>query len=613
MHTIRLLGRPLIERDGRPIPPPRGHKPWMLLAHLLLAPDPSTRRRLASLLFEEAADPLGALRWSLSELRRALDGALALAGDPVQTVLGPDVRIDVSVVLSGRPDDDDLAHLGGTLLEGVAGGSPAYEAWLGAQRQRLASACLVLLHERALEALAFGRPEAAARLASLAIELDRYDADGHAVLVRALAAGGDVGGAQRQAARCTDLFRRDLGCDPPLAVIAAAATPGRVTGRDGVPPSSAAARSLLDAGQASLSAGATALGLDQLRRAVEVAVAAGDRPLAAATKVALASGRIHATGARGADVAGLLHDGLAVARAGGDEQTAATACLELAFLGIQLGHVGRVEDWLRQAEGCATGSREQARVLGLRGMALTDFAHHAPALDVLRHSIDLAAQAGDERQVAWSRSMLGRVHSLCGEPSQAALVLDRAIDGLHRTGWTAFLPWAEAFRAEAAIDLGDLDLARELLDHAWVMSVEADDHCWIATVARGLGRRAAAIGDVGQALRWIDTGLQPSTWYLWPRAHLLDAGCQVAATGDPVVAARWAAELGRLAARGGMRDHVVRARLHRARLGELDQLRTAQHEAVDLENPAVHRLVDAALADLRPARRRQRAPSPPAS
>src|SRR5512133_2725545 len=42
--TIRLLGPPSIERDGRPAPPPRGRKAWALLAYLLLADRPPGRR-----------------------------------------------------------------------------------------------------------------------------------------------------------------------------------------------------------------------------------------------------------------------------------------------------------------------------------------------------------------------------------------------------------------------------------------------------------------------------------------------------------------------------------------------------------------------------------------
>ena len=43
---------------------------------------PPSREGLASLLFPEADDPLGTLRWSLSVLRRSLGDDAELGGDP---------------------------------------------------------------------------------------------------------------------------------------------------------------------------------------------------------------------------------------------------------------------------------------------------------------------------------------------------------------------------------------------------------------------------------------------------------------------------------------------------------------------------------------------------
>ena len=78
--SIRLLGPPALERDGRSAAAPRGRKAWAVLAYLLLAERPPPgRRQLAELLFGDADDPLGALRWTLAELRRAL-GAPELFG-----------------------------------------------------------------------------------------------------------------------------------------------------------------------------------------------------------------------------------------------------------------------------------------------------------------------------------------------------------------------------------------------------------------------------------------------------------------------------------------------------------------------------------------------------
>jgi DNA-binding SARP family transcriptional activator len=95
---IRLLGRPRAEVDGREVPGPRGRKAWALLAVLLLADSPPSRRSLAGLLFPDAGDPLGALRWTLSQLR----GHAAVGGDPVVVRLGPGCRVDVASLLDGR-------------------------------------------------------------------------------------------------------------------------------------------------------------------------------------------------------------------------------------------------------------------------------------------------------------------------------------------------------------------------------------------------------------------------------------------------------------------------------------------------------------------------------
>jgi DNA-binding SARP family transcriptional activator len=97
--AVRLLGKPAIERDGVPVQAPRGRKAWGLLLYLVLSERPPPRARLASLLFAEADDPLGALRWSLGELRRALDDPLILRGDPPSLRLPDGAHIDVLSVL----------------------------------------------------------------------------------------------------------------------------------------------------------------------------------------------------------------------------------------------------------------------------------------------------------------------------------------------------------------------------------------------------------------------------------------------------------------------------------------------------------------------------------
>src|SRR4051794_10264933 len=104
MVTIRLLGQPALERDGRPAVPPRGRKSWALLAYLLLAERPASRQHLAELLFADADDPLGALRWTLAELRRALGVPGLFAGDPVAAPVDDAVVVDVRLPADGDAD-----------------------------------------------------------------------------------------------------------------------------------------------------------------------------------------------------------------------------------------------------------------------------------------------------------------------------------------------------------------------------------------------------------------------------------------------------------------------------------------------------------------------------
>ena len=92
--AIRLLGRPTIERAGADVYRLRSRKSWALLAYLLLADAPPTRRQLAGMLFAEADDPLRALRWSLAEIRRSLGDGGSLDGDPVVLPLPPKTTVD---------------------------------------------------------------------------------------------------------------------------------------------------------------------------------------------------------------------------------------------------------------------------------------------------------------------------------------------------------------------------------------------------------------------------------------------------------------------------------------------------------------------------------------
>src|SRR5258706_10727358 len=172
--TIRLLGSPRIERDGASVAGPRGNKAWAVLAYLLLSRQPPSRRKLADLLFADADDPLGALRWSLAQIRRALRQPGALRGDPVELALEPGIEVDLRRVRStALPEAHDLDHFTGELLEGMSfGASSAFEAWLTVERCHFAATAQALLLERAQAELGAGHPATAARLATCLLELN---------------------------------------------------------------------------------------------------------------------------------------------------------------------------------------------------------------------------------------------------------------------------------------------------------------------------------------------------------------------------------------------------------------------------------------------------------
>jgi len=190
--TIRLLGPPSIESTGTPSRQPRGRKAWAVLAYLALQPDGTGRSRLATLLFPDAADPLGALRWNLSELRRTLAGVM-FDGDPLRLALQPPWRCDVvELVGLGTLPRPDPRSLNGQLLEGLSfADCPVFDSWLADQRYRLENCAQSLLYESSVSALASGDPREAAELASRALQRDPFHTDCNAVLVKALVATGE--------------------------------------------------------------------------------------------------------------------------------------------------------------------------------------------------------------------------------------------------------------------------------------------------------------------------------------------------------------------------------------------------------------------------------------
>jgi DNA-binding SARP family transcriptional activator len=225
---IRLLGRPQIESGGQPCPQPRGFKSWALLTRVALSERPVSRRELTGELFFDANDPLGALRWSLADLRRSLDLPDVLRGDPV--CLTPDqVWVDVWALEDGTLP---ATEIGGALLEGIElQNCPRFETWILVARPRSVARSMEELRRQALDLLTTGDAEQAVTVAGRAAGLDPLDEPAQELFLRALVAAGHEGQASVHLASCEATFAREgLVASPALRAAARGRGPGPRTG-----------------------------------------------------------------------------------------------------------------------------------------------------------------------------------------------------------------------------------------------------------------------------------------------------------------------------------------------------------------------------------------------
>ena len=584
-----------MERGGAPVESPRGHKAWGLLAYLRRTRLSPSRERLADLLFSEADDPLGALRWTLSALRRSLGDDAELEGDPLRLTLRPGTLVDVDVLSKGSwLEATALPGLGHAFLDGLAFRlSPGFELWLESERRNIAGTTCGVLHQAALALLARGEVDGATRYAGELVRLNPFDENAHVVLVRCLCAAGDQAGAERRAQACVELFRRELGVDPSSALRAAAGAPEppdetRVSG-------GASVQVQVEAGEAALAAGAVEAGVQRMRSAVATARRLGAREPLAAALVSLGGALVHS--ARGTDEEGAaaLHEATALAEELGRDDIAATAWREIGWVQFLRGQYERADESLTRTAQLAGGRDEElAWVDVTRGASRHDTGDHPAAGELLRSGVERARRLSSGQPLAMALTMLGRYHLLRGEIDDAQQLLDEALHEVRTRGMTAFVSWPEAFRGELDLILGNVDAGEARFEHAFALGCEVGDACWESIGLRGLGLVAAVRGDISGALERLADAPKlcrrlPDT-YLWIEAYALDALCAVAVEHHAEGALRWIDELDAVAAQRGIRELLVHATVYRARLGETGARDAARALAAQIENPVLEDL-----------------------
>jgi DNA-binding SARP family transcriptional activator len=592
--AIHLLGRPTVDVDGAAAPGPRGWKAWALLAYLVEAAGPVPRERLANLLFADADDPLGALRWNLAELRRALGPAVALAGDPIKLDLPPDTFIDVRVLGAATwVEAVQVPGLGRELLEGIdvlAGA--AFETWLLAERRHIADLSAAVLREAATARLAMGASGQALDLATRLVALDEFDEEANVLLIRAFAAAGSPGRAREHLEVTTDRFRRELGTEPSISLRSALdmatelvpASPSLVQG-------AAAAESLITAGEAAVGAGVFESGLEILRRAAVVAREAEDPAVEARALIVTGTAYIHAGRGRSAEGATALHAGLQLAERIGNPDLIAEASRELGYLDMKVAHYERAVTWLERAIASAPDRGGRAAIRAIEGVVVADQGRTSEAAAYLREAAAIAADEDKPRLEAWALAFLARGHILREEWDAARPAASRAVELSRSSGWITFLALPQSLLAIVDLAEGRVDEASAAFQAAFALGCQIADPCWEGIAARGIGLVHLAHGRPDEAIAWLDDArtrcVRIPDAYLWVHAYCLDALCEAAIEIGRSEAGGWVRDLESVAARTGMNELLVRAQLHHARLGNPRALDAATLFADRIDNPVV--------------------------
>lgn len=589
---VRLLGIPVIAADGgfRAV---RGQKTWAVLAYLLLTERPPTRRRLASLLFAEASDPLAALRWSLSELRRALGGDVVLSGDPVRLILPDTALVDVLELQAGRyPDRGD--DVPGELLESAYFNTcPGFEAWLLVARRRLSGLVEAVLVDRVHRSLDEGNHGPAIDHAGRLVELNPLDERHQALLVRSLAANGDQTGANRQLSAAASLLRRELGVEPSSSLRQAAAT--TTTRHPSVPGETV--RAMIDAGRAASAAGATDAALYCLGSAVTGAETSTSPALLAHALIAYGAA-LQRLGTSVSDAEPALRRGLALAQEIDDQASTIIALRELGFLHIQAGYHLEGDNHLATAGQLARHDDSQlASIRAIEGMSLCDQARYPDALAALQEAVTRARRCNRHRKEAWALAMLGRVHLLRGEIGPATEALDQAERIARLDRWSAFLAWPEILAAQVDLIKHQITEARVRLNHAQALTQHFNDHGLQALVQRGHALAAAQTNDAATAVRLIDSAraqaFHGSRTYVWVQDQVAATRSELLAAIDPPAALEATNEWIELASKAGLRESVVRAHLAAGRLGQPGARLAALALAAEIDNPYLAAATDA--------------------
>lgn len=495
--TIRLLGRPALERERGEVRL-EGRKTWALLAYALLESRPPTRRELIDRLWSDADDPQGALRWALSQVRKALAPDAEIVERDARLVFQPRGRVDIDArdLLDGRWDAsnvDDLVR--GDLLEGMdLSEADDFARWLDVQRARVAGARAEAIRSGAT-LLARSEPTRALALAERGLLAQPYDEELHELIVEIHVLNGDRSRAAAYVERLRQRYRADLATELPATVsrplARAVAAPSTAV------PSDVRGYALLDTARARTSAGDYASAWNIGRRVAADAAASGDRALE--LSALLTQARVHTTGSFGEPrpTLGLLQRALLLATDLADRPSLADVEAERGRLLALDGRYGAADAALRRALAIATELEDDERAAWTKiylAFVLADRCEFEPAEDNLRDAIAFLGHA------PMPLALLARVLLATGRVREARLTADLAVDAALARHMLPPLSFALVVAGEARVADSDLDGATDRFERALAISGETGDSDWQSLALRGLASIARRRGDPQRAL-----------------------------------------------------------------------------------------------------------------
>jgi len=501
---VRLLGRPSLEHDGesRRL---EGYKPWALLTYLLLEPRAPTRRELADLLWSEADDPLGAVRWSLSQVRKAVNPPAEIGERDGRIKIDAEVLVvDAGELLRGEWDEtsiDDLVR--GELLEGMSfGEAPSFDTWLQVQRARVATSAADALRWAAT-LLSHREPDRALALAERALRTEPFDDALHELIVEIHAARGDRDRARTYVAGLARRYRDELAIEPPASI----SRPLERAPRSAAEPLlrlDVQARALLDIAKIRFWAGDFASARDIALRAARQAAESGDRALEA--RALILGSTTYTGGGLGTarEWTSHLQRALRLANELGDRATAAQIESERGRIAAIEGRYGAAEASFRRARRLAEDigdTKEAAWARAMLAVCHVDRCEFAAAEEELRAALPAFGWAPDVM------GALARVLVRMGNVEEGKAFADAAVTRAEREGLLPTLPWALVQAGDARLAEGDLDGATERFSRALTIAQETKNPSSQALALRGLALIARSRDDVDRALTLLREAL----------------------------------------------------------------------------------------------------------